>query len=200
MTMPTLHLIRHGEIRANATGRWHGATDSPLTAAGRRQAGRTAVHLANVGFEAIYSSPLKRCLDTARALARVTGQAVHIDDDLREFTIGELEDTPFRVLHAELDFFTQLRDDSNYAPRGGESLNAVAVRMARALRRIHAHHESALHVAVVSHGAALAIALASLLHDDPQRWTEFNVANCSVTELTLLPQPLIGAFNRTDHL
>ncbi len=201
MTSPTLYLIRHGEIRANADGRWHGATDSPLTSAGRRQAGRTATHLlARVKFEAIYSSPLKRCLDTARVLAKLTGQDVLLDDDLREFTIGELENTSFRVLNAEFDFFNKLRADSDYTPRGGESLNAVARRMVRALHRIHERHAAAEHVAVVSHGAALAIALATLLHDDPKRWTEFMVANCSVTELTLQPRPLVGAYNHTGHL
>ena len=29
-----LWLVRHGQIQANVDGRWHGSTDSPLTAAG----------------------------------------------------------------------------------------------------------------------------------------------------------------------
>jgi len=69
-----------------------------------------------------------------------------------------------------------------------------------ALTRIHAHHRGAASVAVVGHGAALGIALAALLDGDPGRWTNYPLANCSITELVLEPEPLIAAFNRIEHL
>ena len=206
----TLLLIRHGQIRANTIRRWHGATDSPLTALGRRQAGRLANHLGErfnapetVGalgtLDAIYSSPLSRCYDTALELARSFGQEVKIDDGLREYGIGQLENLPVKRLHEEHDFFRRIFDDADYAPVGGDSINAVAARIVPALRRIHDHEGSGL-VAVVSHGAALGIALATLLDENPMAWRNYHVDNCSITELRLAPHAELGEFNQTSHL
>jgi len=183
-------------------GRWHGATDSPLTRVGRRQVQRIARRAQRDWNDvaAIYSSPLLRCVHTAQAIAAPLGRKVLIDDDLREYGIGELEDTPFATLQAEHDFFQRIRDDHDYAPPGGDSIAAVAHRIVAALRRIYAHDDSSRPIAVVSHGAALGVALAALLDADLNRWTNYQIDNCSVTELLLEPEPLVGAFNNTDHL
>src|SRR5262249_45897041 len=144
--------------------------------------------------------PMLRCLHTARAIAAPLGREVVIDDDLREYGIGELEDTPFSTLQAQHDFFQRIRDDHTYAPPGGDSIAAVAERIVAALRRIHAHDDTSRPIAVVSHGAALGIALAALLDADLNRWTNYQIDNCSVTELVLVPEALVGSFNNTDHL
>ena len=198
----SLLLIRHGQIAANARGRWHGATDSPLTRSGRRQVSRLAqrVHGEWGDLAGVYSSPLVRCLTTAQAIAGALGQAVIVDDDLREYGIGELEDTPFAVLQSEHDFFRRIKEDPDFAPAGGDSVNAVARRIVPALRRIYAADESERPIAIVSHGAALGIALATLLDADANHWTNYQIDNCSVTELLLEPEPLIAAFNNTEHL
>lgn len=198
----SLLLIRHGQIAANAGGRWHGATDSPLTRNGRRQVARLARRVRTQWGElaGIHSSPLIRCLDTARAIGAALGQRVNVDDDLREYGIGELEDTTFAALQSEHDFFRRIKEDLNFAPAGGDSINAVARRIVPALQRIYATDDSARPIAVVSHGAALAIALATLLDADANHWTNYQIDNCSVTELLLEPEPLIAAFNSTEHL
>ena len=197
-----LLLIRHGQIGANAGGRWHGSTDSPLSRLGRRQIRRLAQRFDRDWRDvvAVYSSPLVRCLHTAHAIAAQLGHVVTIDDDLREYGIGELEDTSFATLQSKHDFFRRIRADHDFAPTGGDSINAVARRVIAALRRIDAHDDSSRPIAVVSHGAALGIALASLLDADLNAWTNYQVDNCSVTELMLAPEPLVGTFNNTDHL
>jgi broad specificity phosphatase PhoE len=121
-----LLLLRHGEIAANVRRRWHGATDSPLTPAGRRQAQRLALRIQKDwgDVEAIYTSPLIRCLHTAQRVGAALGQEVILEDDLREWGIGELEDTTFEALHSEHDFFRRIRDDQNFAPHGGDTVNA----------------------------------------------------------------------------
>jgi len=198
----SLLLVRHGQIEANATGRWHGATDSPLTRAGRRQVERIARRIRRDwgNAAAIHSSPMIRCLHTAQAIAGALDQPVTLDEDLREYSIGELEDTPFAALQHEHDFFRRIRDDLDFAPPGGDSVNAVAQRIVPALRRIYTSGDSTRPIVVVSHGAALAIALAALLDADANHWTNYQIDNCSVTELLLEPEPLIAGFNNTEHL
>ena len=67
-----------------------------------------------------------------------------------------------------------------------------------AIREINAAHDGS--VAVVSHGACLALALAVILDNDWHRWGEYMVANCSLTELVLRDNPYVNFFNRTEHL
>ena len=200
--MASLLLLRHGQIRANVAGRWHGSTDSPLTWRGRRQAKRTARYLRHQApITAIYTSPLQRCQATAGAVAKVLGLPVEVHEDLREYGIGEWEDLPFRYLHEHHDFMNRARADLNFAPPQGESLRQVSERIVAAIDDLHTRHEdSDDRVLLVGHGAAWAVGLATLLDSTPTRWSDYPLANCSLTELVLFPQPYVNFFNHTLHL
>lgn len=201
--MASLLLMRHGQIRANVAGRWHGSTDSPLTWRGRRQAKRTARFLArNESVSAIYTSPLQRCRNTATAVGAALDVPVEVHPELREYAIGEWEDLPFRHLYDEFNFVNLARADLDFAPPGGESLRQVSGRMVPAIRELHDRHVESDNekILLVSHGAALAVALATLLEADPAGWTNYHFANCSLTELVLLPEPYVNFFNHTLHL
>lgn len=200
--MANLLLVRHGQIKANRLGHWHGSTDSPLTWRGRRQARRTARHIRanHAPLQAIYSSPLERCRHTAEAIARETGLEVRVHEGLREYAIGEWEGLPFQLLAEQHRFVEQATRDHDFAPPGGETLRQVADRIVPAVREIHERHAADARVLVVGHGAALAVALGSLLHQDPARWTSYHFANCSLTELVLSPAPYVNFFNATHHL
>jgi len=202
--MAKLLLVRHGQIKANVQGCWHGSTDSPLTWRGRAQAARTGRHLA--GSDAtpvvIYSSPLERCRHTAERIAGPLGLAPQVEPDLREYCIGEWEGMRFDRLAEEHDFVWQASRDLNFAPPGGESLAAVSERIVSVVRSIHDRHEHEADatVLIVSHGAVMAVLLGALLHDSPARWTDYHFANCSLTELMLSPAPYVNFFNSTQHL
>lgn len=202
--MTSLLLVRHGQIRANVEGCWHGSTDSPLTWRGRRQASRTARHLAKTPKPPthIYSSPLERCRHTAEQIARQLDLPASVEDDFREYAIGEWEGMRFADLASEHDFVTRANADPHFTPPGGESLAAVAQRMCAAVERLHDHHgqDSDARLLVVSHGAAMAVLLGALLHDSPARWVDYHFANCSITELVLSPAPYVNFFNSTQHL
>ncbi len=88
--MTTVWLIRHGHTVMN--GRCYaGRADVPLAPEGRAQARAIAAHLADQCLDVILSSPLQRALDTARALAEVTGCPFQTSMDLVEFDFGALE-------------------------------------------------------------------------------------------------------------
>ena len=55
-------------------------------------------------------------------------------------------------------------------------------------------------ILVVSHGAALAIALAGLVDGDITKWQNYYFGNCSLTELHLDPKPTLGQLNSSAHL
>lgn len=200
--MANLLLLRHGQIKANRQGRWHGSTDSPLTWRGRREARRTArfVGRSRPPVCAVYASPLIRARHTADIVAERLGLETAVHADLREYALGEWEDTPFRELAARYRFVEQATGDHHFAPPGGETLRQVADRMVGALQDIHGRHGADERVLVVGHGAAMAVALSQLLDDDPGRWTDYRFANCSLTELVLSPVACVNLLNSTAHL
>ena len=199
--MTQLLLIRHGQIQANRKGLWHGSTDSPLTWIGRWQAHKTSRHVGKkFPLTAVYASPLQRCRHTAAAIAKRAGHSVVVHDDLREYAIGEWEGMPHRELQKQHRFIDLSTENHDFAPPGGETLGGVAKRVTDALREIAGRHGPDERVAVVSHGAALGVALGTLLDNDPGRWTQYQFANCSLTELVLSPAPYVNFFNQTFHL
>ncbi|MCZ6711754.1 MAG: histidine phosphatase family protein [Gammaproteobacteria bacterium] len=200
--MASILLLRHGQILANAQGRWHGSTDSTLTWRGRRQARRTARHLASRHPEitAIYTSPLQRCLRTAESIGKRLGIEVEVREDLREYAIGEWENLSFRDLAEQHDFVNKASSDAKFAPPGGESLSEVAMRIVPVLHAIHGSHPNDSKALLVGHGASIAIALATIIDNDPALWTSYHLANCSLTELVLSPSPYVNFFNSTQHL
>jgi len=82
-----LILVRHGETEWAKSGRHTGLTDIPLTENGRRQAALLGDILSKETFSAVYSSPLKRALDTCR----LAGFQPTIDSNLVEWDYGQYE-------------------------------------------------------------------------------------------------------------
>ncbi len=66
----------------------------PLSRLGREQAQALAERLSNVSFHAIYSSPLRRCLETAAPLVERVGITPIIVPDLKEIRLGEVLPLP----------------------------------------------------------------------------------------------------------
>lgn len=196
-----LLLVRHGEIDANVSKRWHGSTDGPLTLRGIEQARRVAEHLARTrpDVTAVHTSPLRRARDTAVPIAAALAVPVVVTPGLAEYGIGVLEGETYADLAATHRFFEQSVADVDWAPPGGESLGAVGARVVAAWRAIRAAHAGG-EIVVVSHGAAIGIGLAVLLRDDPRAWSSYHLRNTSVTEIVLEPAPRLLAFDLVEHL
>ena len=196
-----LLLVRHGQISANVERVWHGSTDSALTDRGVEEAESVARLLATDRFSpaALYASPLKRARSTAEPIARLTGLDVIADPGLAEYAIGELEGESYMDLFREHRFFDRIREDPDYAPRGGESSNQVATRIVASWERIASAHPGR-EVVVVGHGAAMGLGIARLLGDAGAEFQKYHEANCALSELELSPEPKLLRFNETAHL
>src|SRR5690349_12441668 len=97
MPLLTTHvlLIRHGQSEGNAARRFGGHTATPLSARGRRQANATARALQGEELTAIYSSDLARAVETAQALASLTGLEINPTSAFRERSVGVMEGLTF---------------------------------------------------------------------------------------------------------
>jgi 2,3-bisphosphoglycerate-dependent phosphoglycerate mutase len=68
--------------------------DLPLSRTGRKQAQALAERLSGLSFDAIYSSPLRRCLETAAPLAERLGMTPIIAQSLKEIKLGNVRPLP----------------------------------------------------------------------------------------------------------
>ena len=117
-----LILVRHGATEWNQQRRVQGLSNLGLNDTGKRQAEALAQALKNKRVDAIYTSPLRRAQETARAISRFHQVEVVILDGLKELDVGEVDGMTYedmRVHHGE--FFTKWMADftSVRLPGGG---------------------------------------------------------------------------------
>jgi 2,3-bisphosphoglycerate-dependent phosphoglycerate mutase len=150
--MTTLILVRHAQ---SAPSPELPERDFPLSELGRRQAQALAPVLAELGVDALASSPYLRAIETLQPFADAAGLPIAVDEDLRERSLGAWLSTlaeveaAVRRMHADLDF----RLD------GGETGRACLDRFEAALARVVAANEGRT-IAVGSHGGVLGHLLA----------------------------------------
>ena len=143
--MAGIFIVRHAE--PVLTGALLGQCDSPLSPNGCEQAARLLRH---VNLATVYTSPLRRALETARLLAR--GAPVEIVDDLREITYGEWDGKTWAGIEAEYPELARrkLENWRGVTPPGGEGWEDFAARVEGAFQRIARGPRP---VAVVAHAA-----------------------------------------------
>jgi broad specificity phosphatase PhoE len=77
-----IYLARHGRTALNAAGALRGRLDPPLDSLGRKQAEGLGLLLGDRGPKIVVSSPLRRAVETAQAVAARVGVDVEIDSRL----------------------------------------------------------------------------------------------------------------------
>ena len=130
-------LIRHGDAYDGVVD----TVDPPLSARGREQAERLSERVHHAKPSAVYSSPYKRALETARYIA----DDVRVDKRLVEVALEIEED-------GTLEF--------------KEASDSVVTRMGAAINDMVAEH-SGQRVVVISHAAAIVACVTDVMHLQP---------------------------------
>ncbi|CAG7629966.1 putative phosphoglycerate mutase [Actinacidiphila bryophytorum] len=138
-------LLRHGETAHTEQRRFSGSggDDPALSERGLAQAGQAASALVagRHGIDAVVTSPLARCRQTAQAAADRLGLPVAVADGLRETAFGAWEGLTFAEVRsrypAELDAWFA---SPAAAPPGGESFDDVTARVTRTRDELLAAH------------------------------------------------------------
>ncbi|HDQ04380.1 MAG TPA: histidine phosphatase family protein [Deltaproteobacteria bacterium] len=156
-----LILIRHGETLWNKEGRVQGTSDIELSDIGMNQAGLLASSLKNQHIEAIYSSPLKRALQTAQIINEFHSLQIHTYKELMEMDQGIFEGLSFKeLMNDKKDFLKKwIADPASVKMPKGESLTELQDRAWRIVEHIISQGKNAL---VVSHNFTIAAILCRL--------------------------------------
>lgn len=191
-------LLRHGQTAWNLERKNQGKEDIPLDETGHRQVEQTVAALAGASFDVVWSSPLRRAAQTAERFAEPTGCAVRVDARLAERSYGEWEGRTPEEIGAPYEEYR--RDRVLYRPPGGETGIEVFSRCVSflydAIRDAHRSH------LVVSHGGTIAFLTAALLQASPATAAALRLANCSLTEVVIVPdgRRVLVRFNDVSHL
>ena len=195
-------LLRHGQTPMSVQKRYAGRSDPPLTEAGVQQAAAAAKRLASAGFGVIVTSPLLRTVQTAQAVAAVTGAAVVTDDGFRETDFGAWEGLTFAEVRerwpAEISAWMA---DPEVAPPGGESFTDVSARVTAALDRVLAARAGQT-VLIVSHVTPIKMLVAAALLAPPAALYRMHLDLAALSEIDWYADgpAVLRSFNDTSHL
>ena len=186
-----LFIVRHADAIPEADEIIPGGIydNLPLSSIGREQARALAERLGSTSFNAIYSSPLKRCLETAAPLAARLGLEPVIVADLAEIRLGEVISLPqdgsdveslTKALQArQLEIVRVAGTTGNWdAIAGSEPSKEFRKRVVTALDDIANHHIGE-RVLVFAHGGVVNAYAAEVLGLDREFF--YPAANTAIT-------------------
>jgi broad specificity phosphatase PhoE len=145
-------VIRHGRTEWNRIERFRGRADIDLDEVGKKQAEATAKRIAEFDVSAIYASPLRRTITTARILSEHLNLNVNPLPGIIDIDFGEWQGlTPEEAAARDGSLYSQWRKHPHLVtfPRG-ESLADVRSRAADAVENVLMQADNKT-IAVVSH-------------------------------------------------
>lgn len=155
--MLKISMIRHGKTGGNLLGRYIGTTDESLCPQGRRELTekREAGGYGKCAPEMVYTSPMKRCVETANLL--FPGTAQHIVGGFRECSFGEFENKNYLELDGNPRYQAWVDSGGTLPFPGGESREEFARRTLTGFR-VALRHAGAFNyrsIALVVHGGTI---------------------------------------------
>lgn len=130
----TIYLFRHGLTKGNLNAQYIGHTDLPLTTDSISSLKSIKAHQHYPEVEAVFSSPLKRCTESAKIMFPKNN--IIVIDDFTEYNFGEFEGLTAEDLKDNEDFKNWLHGDIYAAPPYGESNARFAHRVCAAFEKV----------------------------------------------------------------
>jgi broad specificity phosphatase PhoE len=190
--MTMFYLVRHGTCEGLGRTLWGRSGHVCLNEEGKAQAQRVAEYFKDVGLEAVYSSPLKRALETAEAIARVAKLEVRQSPAFNEIDFGEWSGKSFDELSRDERWRRFNTQRSVTRIPGGESFLKVQARVVAELERLSAQRfegPSAQHkdarVAIVSHADVIKAAIGYVAGTPIDLLQRLEISPCSVSIIAI---------------
>lgn len=179
-----LYLIRHAQSEWNASGRWQGQADPPLSPDGCEQAQVLAARFPKVDVSRVLSSDLGRARETATPFAARFGLELESSEDLREIDVGSWSGRTRNEIEADEPGSMERYYLGESGWTGGETFDEHELRCAAAAARVTTLESDGV-VVIVSHGGTIRAMLRTLLeipHAD--RWRISGPSHTTLTHLT----------------
>lgn len=199
-----IYLIRHGQTDWNIQGKIQGSHDILLNEMGRRQAEKLAEGMDLRPVTRIFSSTLKRAMETAERINRRQGVEIYPMPQLIEVEFGKWEGMTWEEIKEaypkEYECWSFRPDE--VTPPGGESHDEIMNRCVLTIKEILKRTNGREDVAVVSHGATIAYLISYMMQGNPEE-AGIIVENASITTVNYNPLTedfVLLEMNDTSHL
>ncbi len=199
--MVKLILARHGETVWNVEKIYRGRKDVNLDEVGIRQAELLGNYLSNWELTTIYSSPLRRAIETANIIARYQKIGVHVADGLIDINYGEWQALPEQEVKR---LYPTLHNDWHNNPHrvrmpGGESLEDVRKRAIEVVNDVLSKYQGS--VVLISHRVVIKVLICSLLGLDNSHFWNVKQDVGGITIFNYVDERLVlTKHNDTSHL
>lgn len=194
--MTTLLLARHGltPLTGPVLAGW--TPDVHLSEAGQAQVEALAVRLASLELDAIVSSPLERCQETAQAIAGGRATEVLTDERFGECRYGDWTGRPIAELAKDPLWPVVQAHPSAVTFPGGESLSAVQHRAVAAVREWNERLGPKAVYLVCSHGDVIKAIVADAMGLHLDQFQRITADPASLTAIRYTPlRPFVLRLN-----
>lgn len=158
-----IFLVRHGQIEHGNEKCYIGITDFPLSNAGIRQMTSVREYFSGIEIEKAFTSPLKRCLQSAEILLEGSSISSEVINELKEINMGAWENQTIAHIkdHFREMYETRGANMDAFIPPGGESFEQLQQRVMPAFEYIVAN--TAGNILIISHAGVNRVILSRLL-------------------------------------
>jgi broad specificity phosphatase PhoE len=201
--MTRIILIRHGQTEWNRQDLIRGQVDVPLDDTGLAQAAATAARIAAEWQPAaLYSSPLRRAVQTAQLIADRLGLEVRTVSGFNDMNFGQWQGLSYSEVRQRWPEVSQawLTAPQTVTFPNGESLGRVRQRGVSALQQVIEQHPNQDAV-IVGHTVLNRVLLCAVLGlDDSHHW-RIGQDTCAVNTIEWREGVFfVGSINDTCHL
>jgi len=190
-------LVRHAHSTANLKGILAGRDNRvSLSPRGKEEAQQLAEYLSSIDFDAVFSSPLRRCLDTLAPYLSQSKKKVQIREELIEMEYGRWSGKPLSVLAKEDMWKTIQSRPSTVRFPGGESFGEMSLRANQSVLDEAKGHRRIL---VLSHGDVIKAIAAFHLGSPLDSFQRISIDPASIS-IIRLPASHVITLNSTSHL
>ena len=172
-----IYIMRHGETAWNAANRILGSTDMPLNEKGRAQAREAAERMKDIRFDVIYTSCLKRSMETGYAVGALQDCPVIHEPCLNEHDFGDFEGKDRCS-----EFYQSEKRKCFKRYPGGESFLDVAARVYPFIKSLLSDPDMQdKTVLITSHGGICRVITSYFRDMENEEFVSFAMPNCGYT-------------------
>lgn len=201
----TLYLIRHGATPENEKRPriLQGCgIDNALSETGRGQAQQVGDYLKTFDIDAVFSSPLRRAVETAEAIASHHDLPVQTIEQIHEVDVGQWQSLDWGTIEREFPeaYAKYMEDSGQHGYMGGESCSDVLNRTSPAFEKLLCEHAGRT-IAVVAHTVVNRTFLSNLLGIELHRAKDLPQENCCINVIRYRDgKTQLVTLNSTLHL
>ena len=180
-----LIIVRHAEAEGNYKRLFHGWSDGEITEKGHIQAARAAERLKDIKMDVLYSSSLKRTMQTAGYISKVKDLPIIRTDKLKEINGGDWEGESWETLPQKWpeEYHTWENTPHLHRMPNGENMEEFQKRLIEEIKHI-INMNKGRHICIVTHGTAIRALLCFFNNYDLEAM--FHIKWCDNTAITIV--------------